>query len=433
MWAKNRHPVGHNITEKKTVQTFTYFGLPWMRLPGHGSGRAAQAEVPSMSWSLPTRRPATGPEAMDATYKITTVVDASVYAISTTVEGFDTIDVQGLSQRIRDGQVVLPEAALEVILPLSATVTSLVFTPTQAVALPGLDIPTFLNGVSIPGRPTGGYTNTVDGVYPVTASFESRVLDTYQLVRVHVVPVTYDATNDQATLYRSVDVALEYDTPETIALTYFEPDELQYLPGETVRVTAHLAHAGDIAETVTATLVLQDAQGRIVRFKGSGPLDIPAGGSHELKLGWTGPLDGGHYLARMLIWQTGQVVAGAGSVVLVTDGEVSSASVPELLISGEEGTFAVTFRNLASSATAVLGSLAIYDQDGGLAAFLPAETVAVAGGASATLSFLWTPERSGHYTASFMLSAGGQEYGPLSKSFDVRHRTYLPVVLRAYP
>jgi len=432
MRAKNKHPVNDNITEKKTVQTFTYFGLPWTRLPGHGSSQAAQAGVPSTPWSAPTRGPATGPAAIDVTYVITAAVDASVYAISTTVEGFDLIDVQGLSQRIQDGQVVLPEATLEVILPLSATVTSLVFTPTQAVALPGLDIPTFLAGVSIPGGPTGGYTNTVDGLYPVTASFESRMLDTYQLVRVNVVPVTYDATNDQATLYRNVDLAVEYDTPETIALTFFEPDKLQYLPGETISTTASLVNAGDVAETVTATLILQDAQSQIVGFQGAGAFDVPAGGTYELEMGWTGPLDGDVYLARLFIWRGGQVVAGAGSTVLVADGEVSEVSVPELLMPGEEATFALTFDNLGASNTIALASLAIYDQDDVLVAFLPIQAAAVAGGGSATLTAAWAPEQPGSYTASFMLTAGGQEYGPLSQTFDVAQRIYLPLVMRNY-
>ncbi len=218
---------------------------------------------------------------------------------------------------------------------------------------------------------------------------------------------------DHATLYRSVDVALEYDTPETIALTYFEPDELQYLPGETVRVTAHLANAGDIAETVTAALVLQDAQGRNVGFKGVGftgypgrgepraetGLDRPAGwgplpgadvdlagGSGRRRGRVSGPGHGGRGLGR--------VGAGAAHIRRGRDlcGHISQPGVQRHRRPGP--------------------AVAIYDQDGGLAAFLPAEMVAVAGGASATLSFLWTPERSGHYTASFMISAGGQEYGP---------------------
>ena len=432
--AKRTFSIGGNY-DRKTVQEFTYFGLPWTRLPGHG---ATQAAAPAMSridatldfWSTSTRQGAA--ITAEATYVVTASVDAATYALSTTTEGFDLIAVQDLSQRIASGQPVLPQATLELVLPLSATVTSLVFTPTQSVVLPNLDIPSVILGVGTPDGPTGSYTHTVDGVYPVTATFESSALDTYQLVQIHVIPVTYDATNDQATLYRTVDIAVTYDTPETIGLTSFEPDEIQYLPGETISTTTQVINAGDTTETVTATLMIQDTEGQLVGFQESGPFDVPAGGAYDLELGWTGSLDGDVYLARMFIWKAGQVVAGDGAGVSVTAGEVSELTVPDLLMPGAEGTFEVTFDNLGANTSVALASLAIYDTDDALVAFLPSQVAAVAGGGSTTLSFQWTPDEPGAYAASFLLAAGGQEYGPLSQSFKVGYQVYLPLVLRNY-
>ncbi len=432
--AKRTFSIGDNYG-KKTVQEFTYFGLPWMRLPGHGATQVAapampQTDATSELWSTPTWQGAA--ITAEATYVVTASVDAAAYAISTTTEGFDLVEVQGLSQRIASGQPVLPQATLELVLPLSATVTSLVFTPTQDMVLPNLNIPSVILGVGAPDGPTGSYTNTVDGVYPVTATFDSSALDTYQLIQVHVIPVTYDATNDQATLYRTVDIAVTYDTPETIGLTSFEPDEIQYLPGETISTTTQVINAGDTTETVTATLIIQDTEGHLVGFQGAGPFDVPAGGTYDLKLSWTGSLDGDVYLARMFIWKGGQVVAGDGAGVSVTAGEVSDLTVPDLLMPGEEGTFEVTFDNLGANTSIALASLAIYDTDGALVAFLPSQVAAVAGGGSTTLSFQWTPAEPGAYAASFMLAAGGQEYGPLSQRFKVGYRVYLPLVLRNY-
>ena len=436
MRAKSRFSIGSDF-DRKTVQTFTYFGMPWMRLPGHASARMSASAISetdetSPFWSTPALSYIEGPAAPDATYVVTANVDASTYATSTTVEGFDLIEVDGLSQRTENGQVVLPQATLELVLPLSATITSLVFTPTQDVVLPDLDIPTILVGVGIPGGSTGGYTTTVGGIYPVTATFESRLLDTYQLVRVNVVPVTYDATADQATLYRNVDIRVEYDTPQTIALTYFEPDEIQYVPGDTISTTATLVNAGDVAETVTATLIIQDAQGQIVGFQGSGAFDIPAGGSYDLSLGWTGPLDGDVYLARLFVWQSGDVVAGAGREVFVTAGEIADLTIPGSLLPGQTGTFTMTFENHSANTSMALASLVIYDADDTLVAFLEPQAAIVPGGGSATPTFSWTPDSPGTYVASVVVAAGGQEYGPASQSFDVAYTVYLPLVLRSY-
>jgi hypothetical protein len=428
MQAKKRMTIGNDF-DRKTVQTFTYFGLPWMRLASHSANRASRpayqlVDSTSSLWSSPTA--SLSPE---ASYAIVAHVDASTYA-TTVVEGYDRIEVDGLGQRAQTGQVVLPQATLDVILPLSATLSSLVFTPTQAVALPGLDLPIILADTTLPEGPTGGYAPAPDGLYAATVVSESHKMEGYQLVRLQVVPVTYDATNDQATLYREVDVRIEYDSPRTIALTYFEPDEIQYLPGEPISTTAHLVNAGDVAETVTATLLLQDAEDQIVGFQASAPFEVPAGGRYDLELGWTGSLDDDLYLARLLIWQGGQVLAGAGSVVAVAAGQVSDLTGPDHLLPGEAGTFEVQFDNLGVNNRVAIASLAIYDADDALVDLLPAPAAIVAGGGSTTLSFTWTPDQVGDYTASFVLSAGGQEYGPFSQRVEVGYRVYLPLAIR---
>jgi len=412
--------------DEKTIQEYTFFGLPWMRMSGAPaqSVLAAQPQESDVAiWSTPR------PAAPQLTYAVTTTVDASIYAITQTTEGFDLIQVEGMGATFNEGKPALPFATIELVLPLSATVTSLVFTPTQPVTL-NLDIPSLqfeTGGTAI----TATYTSTIDSTYPVTAGLESSMMDSYQLVQVNVVPVTYDATNDQATLYHRVDVRVEYDTPHTIALTRFEPDQSQYQPGDTISTTAHLVNAGDVSETVTATLIIQDAQGQIVGFQGSGAFDIPAGETYDLSLGWTGPLDGDTYAARLFVWQSGQVVAGAGQEVFVTAGEIAEFSVPEQILPGQTGTFTVTFENHSANATIAIASLTIYDADDALVAFLEPQAAVVPGEDSRALTFSWTPERAGTYVASAVVSGGGQEYGPISQNFRTGYQVFLPVVIRS--
>lgn len=323
MRAKVKHPVNGNVTEKKTVQTFTYFGVPWTRLPGHASALASTSTKPPASgttsvWSTPVQIAGGGlaPLALQATYVVTTHVDASTYAISNTTGGFNLIDVTGLSQTLEDNQVVLPRAGLEYILPLSATVTGLTFTPTQPVNLNNLDIPTLLSGVPIPGGPTGGYTTTLAGTYPVTANLEMRTLGTYQLARVYVTPAAYDAATDQATLYRSVDVQLQYDTPRTLVLSRFDTNKTQYVPGDTISVTARIVNAGEAAATVTATLQILDVQGVPISFTVAGGLLVPAGGSYDLDMAWTGRLEGEAYWVGQEYGPMSQNIAGGYRIFL---------------------------------------------------------------------------------------------------------------------
>jgi hypothetical protein len=461
--AKGQSSVTTDV-DRKTVQTFTYFGLPWMSLPGHGGDQgglliSSQADATWGPWSLPALKQLEAPAlskrserltggfieeaslgaashevgraaSPTATYVVTASVDASTYAISTTVAGFDLIEVEGFSSRTEDGQVVLPRATLELALPLSATISGLVFTPTHKVALPNLDLPTMEAGVSIPGGPAGGYTTTVEGVYAVSATVESRMLGGYQLTRVRVVPVTYDAGDGEATLYRSVDVAVAYDTPETLALTSFVIEKTEYIPGETIYASGTLANAGDVSETVTATLIIQDGEGQTVGLEQTDPIEVPAGSTTALDVAWEGALEGDAYRARLLIFRGDEVVAHSTGVIVVSAGEVSDVMVPEALLAGEEGTFVVRLHNLGEEEIVAIASLTIYDDEGTVVGFLPGQAAVVDGGGSATLPFAWTAQEPGSYTASFAVAAGGQEYGPVSESFEVIHGVYLPLVLR---
>jgi len=436
MRAKINHPVNGNITEKKTVQTFTYFGVPWMRLPGHGTAAmsvesaeaAPQANV--ADWSAPVLVQPSGyaPAALQATYMVTAHVTASDYATSTTTGGFHLIEIPNFTQRVQDGLPVLPRATMDLILPLSATISSVVFTPTQPVTLTGLNIPTEMVGVPIPGGATGGYTTTVAGT-TVTVALSILNMGTYRIARFYVMPVGYNAATDVARLYQAVDLQVTYDTPRAVALTYFTVNKLRYLPGDPITATASISNAGSLAETVTPTLRIMDSQGQFTVTVGA-PVVVPAGGTYDLSLNWTGYLDGDVYMAHLFLEQGGEVVAGAGRQIFVTEGGIADLAAPGTLMPGQTGTFTVTFQNFSAYTTTAVASLTIYDSDDTVLAFLEPQSVLVAGETSATLTFTWTADRLGPFTASTVVMAGGEEYGPVSENVGGGSRVFLPIVLR---
>ena len=247
--------------------------------------------------------------------------------------------------------------------------------------------------------------------------------------------MVYDATNDQATLYRNVTVQVTYESPITVALSSFQTDKTSYVPGETVNTTAEIVNVGDTPVTLTAWLVLQDLQGRVVGFQPSSAFEVPAGGSYTLALGWTGQLDDDAYLARLFVREGEQVVAGTSKEIFVARGEIADLTAPATLIPGEAGTFGVTFANRGASATIAVVGLSIYDTDDEPVAFLSPQAVTVEGGSSDTVSFEWTAAAvsGGTYTASATVTAGGQIYGPASQSFKVGYKVYLPIIMKNYP
>jgi hypothetical protein len=241
--------------------------------------------------------------------------------------------------------------------------------------------------------------------------------------------VGYNATLDQARLYQSIDVEVQYDTPRTVALTSFATPQLYYLPGEAITITASISNVGSLAETVTPTLRIVDAQGTFTGTIGAAFV-VAAGGTYNLTTSWTGTLDGDAYTVYLLLEQGGEIVAGAGREVFVTEGALTRLAAPEILMPGQTGTFTVTFQNYTAATTTAFASLSIYDAEGALLAFLEPKSAQVAGGSLGTLSFAWTADRAGPFVASAVVMAGGQEYGPISQAVAGPFRVFLPVVLK---
>jgi len=416
--------------DEKVLQQTTYFGLPWMRLydsTARGELKAVPADAPGNAGWAVSRADGT-----DGTYTMTAHIDASDYAITHTVDGFDLIHVTGMDQATGLEWPILPITALDLVLPISATVTTLALTPEQPVTLDNLEIPSYSH-VSSPEAITATYTATLGGPYSEGATQSADPAGSYQMVRVQVLPAAYDAAADQATLYRSLDVVVTYDSDQRLALSFFEPDKVQYVPGEPVGAVARVINAGDALETAMATLVLQDLTGQVVGYQESDPIQVPAGGFHDIDIELTGPLDGDEYALRLLIWQDQQVVTGAGRRVVITAGELRDVVVPPQLKPGEEGAFTVTFDNLSASATVANVSLVVYDPYGVPAGWPEPQTVVVGGNGSATATFLWTPAQAGTYTVSAVALAGRQEYGPLVAPLAVvGEGLYLPLILRSY-
>jgi len=184
-----------------------------------------------------------------------------------------------------------------------------------------------------------------------------------------------------------------------------------------------------VAETVTPTLRIVDSQGQFTSTVGAAFV-VPAGGSYDLSLNWTGYLDGDVYMAQLFLEQGGEVVAGAGRQIFVTEGGIADLAAPGTLMPGQTGAFTVTFQNFSAYTTTAVASLTIYDSDDTVLAFLEPQSVLVAGEISATLTFTWTADRLGPFTASTVVMAGGEEYGPVSENVSGGVRVFLPIVLR---
>jgi hypothetical protein len=378
-------------------------------------------------------------------YVVTYELDASRYQIRT-VDEFHLVEVEGFHLSKSAEHPVVPVASLELRLPPGASVTNVSVTTADLIGLGKLNIPIFIGSLDLPGEPPGHYEQTPDsmGIYPQQFyTLDVTALPTYQLVRVQVIPLVYDAVSDQAVLYGRLTVQVTYDAPQPIAVTQLEPGRPVYALGEVVDVAATIVNVGDAAVELTGTLRIVDAAGATVATQAAGPFTVAGGGSHALALSWAGGLSAGDYTAQLALYLpsipgrstvssrrslTEPITADAS--FRVTSGGIVSFGGPAWVGRGETATFSLRFRNERPEAADTVVGVSIYDAAGALVADLPLQLLAVAGGSEATAQLTWTASALGSYWAEAIAVADGRPYGPAARPFAVMGQIYLPLTLK---
>ena len=413
--------------EENVVQAHTLFGLPWLTLPSNNSKQTSEVFRDFGSLEPGVALP-------DGTYVVTTTIDTSHWSTST-VNGFDLVQVEGLRLSRHDVGPVVPVADLRLSLPRAANITNITVAQRDLLDLGLLDIPTFLARPSYPEGPPGVYTHTEDavGVYPPQPGrLEVTPRGTWQLARLNIVPLVYNAVTDQTILFQRIEVTVTYTSTTPVAALALRTNQRVYLPGQPVAAWAWLRNVTGDAVTITPTLAIADPQGQVRAFQAGSPASLPPGAVTAVPIAITPALDEGPYQVRFAAWQAGQPVAAVTRDIAVLAGQVA-LDVQDSQKGPRQ--FQVTFANAGPDPVPVLVHLGVFDPAGQLVSDLQPQAAIVAGASAATLAFDWDPGTNprGTYTAVAWAVSGGYVYGPRSQAVQVGHAVYLPLVLRASP
>lgn len=423
------------LSEEKTVQTFTLFGLPWMTLPQSGETRNTAGG--GHLWLQELRNVRASRLVADDAYVLTASVDASQWS-TVTLGSFDLVQVEGLELSRYDDGPVVPVAAWRLPLPSRAAVTTVTVILSDPVDLGMLDIPTFLHRPDYPGGPPSIYVATADsvGVYPPEPyRLDVTPLDSWQLHRLSLIPLVYDAISDQATLYQQVQVTVTYTSTTPLAVIGLRTNRKTYLPGQPIAAWAWLQNVSDAELLVTPTLAVVDAAGQTWGLRVAEPVTLPGAMLSVVPMSITLTLEEGAYQLRFAAWWEGEMVAGLARDVSVVAGGIVALTGPDALLPNAIGQFHVTFANTKADPAAAMVHLGVFDPAGQPVSDLRPQATVIPGATTATLSFDWPGEgRSpGTYTAVAQVLSGGHVYGPLSRAVRIGGHVYLPLVLRESP
>jgi hypothetical protein len=374
---------------RTAAQEITLYGVPWMRIPRGGSKsldlRQAGATFAGSFGTL---------KALDEnTFEIEGIFESGSYRIDEeTAPGFDLVEIDNCSQQHVDGPV-LPTADLEFMLPVAAEVTTVECDPAGPRNLGALAIPTYIPAVKLyPGGSDEQWLETPPSTGTVPAeqcAWELRDLGGYLKLVVHVIPVVFEATTGQTTVYERVNVRVEYTATEPIGVTDFYTVSNRAAPGGNVAAMAQVVNASGASEAVLTSLRLVDIVGQEVARADAGPFDVPAGDTTGIEMSVAAPSIEGSYSVIFEVTRSDEVVARADEIVEVSAGHIEELVVPEVVFPGDSVEFSVTYSNTSSAQQSLLFELEVLDMAGRLEDDLGEFTSTVGANGQSTMIYAW--------------------------------------------
>ena len=414
---------------RAATQQITLYGVPWMRIPRGGSkSLVAQRSDSTFAGGFGV------PEALEKNaFEIDAVLESGSYRIDEeTAPGFDLVEIDNGSQQHVDGPV-LPTADLEFMLPTAADVTTVECDATGPRNLGALAIPTYVPAVKLyPGGSDEQWLETPPSTGTVPTEQCTWGLrdqgDHFKLV-VHVIPVVYEATTGQTTLYERVNVRVVYTAPEPIGVTEFVTSTNRVAPGGNVAATAHVINVSDASEAVSTVLRLVDIAGQEVSRADAGPFDIHAGDTSGIDMTVTAPSVEGSYSVRFEVARGDEVVARADEMVEVSAGHIEELAVPDSIWPGQSVEFSVTYANNSSATQSLLFNLAVLDLAGRLEDDLGDVTRTVSANGQTTVTYSWDGRTVplGPYQVVATVTPEGRAPRKAVEMIEVESRTRGPI------
>jgi hypothetical protein len=278
-------------------------------------------------------------------------------------------------------------------LPVAAEVTTVECDPAGPRNLGALAIPTYIPAVKLyPGGSDEQWLETPPSTGTVPAeqcAWELRDLGGYLKLVVHVIPVVFEATTGQTTVYERVNVRVEYTATEPIGVTDFYTVSNRAAPGGNVAAMAQVVNASGASEAVLTSLRLVDIVGQEVARADAGPFDVPAGDTTGIEMSVAAPSIEGSYSVIFEVTRSDEVVARADEIVEVSAGHIEELVVPEVVFPGDSVEFSVTYSNTSSAQQSLLFELEVLDMAGRLEDDLGEFTSTVGANGQSTMIYAW--------------------------------------------
>lgn len=307
------------------------------------------------------------------------------------VNGFDLIDINGSDEIREDGYPILPKINIPVMLPLAANNVTLSMIDNASISIGSLNIPCFVASRRSISEMTNcaGLTET----FPIPLyGLSISEFDEYKKVGISLALAQYNSQTNEIILYNYTKLELTYQTPITATIADFSPDKTEYVTGETINASLTVENVGSEALTgLRANLSLKDQYGEVRASSLSAPFDVASGESKTVYVTLSQNLPHGSYLAEIkVVNSTGYVLGSSSEDIFISSGGIVDFFLPSEVVSGEDITFNITFKNDNATDVEAIGVVHIYDPHDMKIAELHSAPTDIAANSTGMMNITWS-------------------------------------------
>ena len=429
-WAKYNYPFGKqhptvgasDSVDKKTVTEYCLYGVPWHKItyPTKNKSSASFAKANIMQLNKQIKISETK-QTLNQQYFKTIEIKNLTYNI-TKIDGYDIISIEPICKlSYKQGCPVVPYIEVYSLpLPEDANITniSIVSSSSQSIGnykVPIADIKPFSQG----GLSFTNKTN-ITGFYPQNLTEYEKTSGGYVF---YIYPIKINPQTHETIFYQNITINIVYQTPTPITITDFSPSKTEYVTGEPINASLTVENVG--ADTLTglrANLSLKDQYGKVRASSLSAPFDVASGESKTVYVTLSQNLPHGSYLAEIkVVNSTGYVLGSSSEDIFISSGGIVDFFLPSEVVSGENITFNITFKNDNATDVEAIGVVHIYDPHDMKIAELHSAPIDIAANSTGTMNITWSTagREIGSYIASAVVLVGEETFGPVSKTFEI--------------
>ena len=353
-------------------------------------------------------------------------IDCSNFNISS--GDFDVLSIEDFELLNRDESTpVIPRKTLEINIPTNSTVENVTVTFGNESAWDNLNIPAYQPPPPMPTPGViGGYIEcpSGNGIYPAE-QYKYRIveMEDYKVVMVTVFPVTFNTDTHKTTLYKDVNIEVQYSTSQLGILNEFSVSKKRYSVNETVETSTLIQNISASEAEFSATVNIEDSNGSIVATQSQNLL-IPSNEILAIGVNITAPSTSGSYTLNLSVSDGANIIGESSRFIKVESGKILYFETPSEIEVGSYGNFVTNFQNLSGNQIDALESIFIYNNKNEVVAKPPQISKKIGAGESGIAEIQWFPPEdlpNGTYKAQLVVTVGETEFIEFNK-FSIKSK-----------